>query len=68
MFSAWNRKDSDPKYSKFVNETKAVMFFSTPHKGAHLATLNEAYRFLLLPSMEVNELRLSEYFHLFSQI
>ncbi|XP_026676268.1 protein SERAC1 [Diaphorina citri] len=56
---AWHRQYANDKYSKFLNQTKAVMFFSTPHKGAHLATLNEAYRFLLLPSMEVDELRLN---------
>ena len=36
--------------------TKGVLFYSTPHKGSPLAAISSQARHLLLPSVEVEEL------------
>lgn len=40
--------------------TKGVVFYSTPHKGSHLAALNPTSQIILWPSIEVQELRQSK--------
>ncbi|XP_050420372.1 protein SERAC1-like isoform X2 [Adelges cooleyi] len=51
------RNSTDPNVRKLFEKTRSVFFFSTPHHGSPLATLNTAYRFFLWPSVEVDELR-----------
>ncbi|XP_066150767.1 protein SERAC1 isoform X1 [Euwallacea fornicatus] len=38
-------------------QTKAVVFYSTPHYGSKMANLNQAVSLVLWPSVEVQELR-----------
>lgn len=40
-----------------VRNSKALMMISVPHGGSSVATLKQPVRFLVLPSVEVEELR-----------
>ncbi|XP_064465929.1 protein SERAC1-like [Ornithodoros turicata] len=46
-----------PQYEKVAQQTAGVVFYATPHRGADLADLNTTFRLLLLPSVELQELR-----------
>ncbi|XP_025993627.2 protein SERAC1 isoform X3 [Solenopsis invicta] len=37
--------------------TKAILFYGTPHRGSHVAALKQATQMLLWPTIEVQELR-----------
>lgn len=37
--------------------TKAILFYGTPHRGSHLAALKQATQMLVWPTIEVQELR-----------
>lgn len=37
--------------------TKAILFYGTPHRGSHVAALKQATQMLLWPTVEVQELR-----------
>ncbi|XP_077259175.1 protein SERAC1 isoform X1 [Temnothorax americanus] len=37
--------------------TKAILFYATPHRGSHVAALKQATQMLLWPTVEVQELR-----------
>ncbi|XP_057380018.1 protein SERAC1-like [Daphnia carinata] len=50
-------KSSDCELQNLVKNTKALLMLSVPHDGSNVATLNLPARFLLLPSVEVEELR-----------
>ncbi|XP_046459703.1 protein SERAC1-like [Daphnia pulex] len=50
-------KSTDPELQNIVRNTKALLMLSVPHDGSSVATLNLPARFLLLPSVEVEELR-----------
>jgi len=50
-------KSTDPNTSAIVSNSKAVLMLSVPHGGSPVATLNPTARFLLYPSVEVEELR-----------
>lgn len=57
MFLITASKSSDPALRKIVEKTEAILMLSVPHGGSPVATLNPPARFLLLPSVEVEELR-----------
>lgn len=48
---------TDPNIRQICTNTKALVFYSTPHMGSSLATLNQASQLVLWPSIEVNNLR-----------
>lgn len=37
--------------------TRGIIFYSTPHRGSHVAALNQTTQMLVWPSIEVQELR-----------
>lgn len=47
------------------DNTKGVVFYSTPHLGSALASYSSQVRHLILPSVEVKELCQSKWFFLF---
>lgn len=54
------RSSADPVTRSLFEQTKAIVFYSTPHKGSHLAALNPTSQIIVWPSVEVQELRESE--------
>ena len=42
--------------NQFVKNTKGVVFYSTPHKGTHVAKLSKASKLLFFPTVEVEDL------------
>ncbi len=46
----------DLRRHKLVDQTRGVVFYSTPHKGSPLAAYTTQARYLMLPSIEVKEL------------
>ncbi|KAG6454103.1 protein SERAC1 [Manduca sexta] len=48
---------TDKDYKKLSDNTKAVLFFSTPHKGSALATMPRAAAAVLWPSNDVRQLQ-----------
>lgn len=55
VFSAW--ESEDPVMKNIINNTKAIVFYSTPHRGSHVATLNQTATLFFWPSVEVQELK-----------
>ncbi|XP_015109817.1 protein SERAC1 [Diachasma alloeum] len=48
-------KKGDPH--ELCKQTKAIFFYSTPHRGSHIAALKRTTQMLVWPSIEVQELR-----------
>jgi pimeloyl-ACP methyl ester carboxylesterase len=46
----------DDKLTELANNTKGVIFYSTPHEGSHIAKLNSIVKYIFFPSVEVQEL------------
>ena len=42
--------------NEFVNNTKGIVFFSTPHLGSNVAKLSSMMKFFLFPTTEVQDL------------
>ncbi|GFO05262.1 serine active site containing 1 [Plakobranchus ocellatus] len=51
--------EKESKYSSLTSQTKGVMFFSVPHKGSSLVDVMLYAKYLLFPSVEVQEMRTS---------
>ena len=49
--------DKDPELSALRDKTAGVMFYSTPHFGSSLARQSKHTRYMVFPSVEVQELR-----------
>ncbi|XP_022905286.1 protein SERAC1 isoform X2 [Onthophagus taurus] len=49
--------EGDENYMNILNNTKGIVFYSTPHKGSKIANLNPPTCLVVLPSVEVQELR-----------
>ena len=54
LVNAQNSDDEQRK--KFAENTKGVVFYSTPHKGSEIANLNMITKYFFSPSVEVQEL------------
>lgn len=50
-------QSSNDIFKKLCNNTKAVLFFSTPHKGSSLANMPRAAAAILWPSSDVRQLQ-----------
>lgn len=50
-------ESTDPKIRQIGENTRAIMFLGTPHKGSPVAKLKQHVQMLLSPSIEVKELR-----------
>lgn len=50
-------QSSDPAYKNLCQNTKAVLFYSTPHAGSALATMPRAAAVVLWPSKDVKQLK-----------
>ncbi|XP_032527579.1 protein SERAC1 [Danaus plexippus] len=48
---------SEPRFGNLCQKTKAVLFYSTPHKGSALATMPRAAAAILWPSQDVKQLQ-----------
>ncbi|XP_041987301.1 protein SERAC1 [Aricia agestis] len=48
---------SDSPYKPLCEKTKAIVFYSTPHKGSSLASMPRAASAILWPSKDVKQLR-----------
>ncbi|CAH0716491.1 unnamed protein product, partial [Brenthis ino] len=48
---------TDPELKKLCYNTKAILFYSTPHKGSALATMPRAAAAILWPSQDVKQLK-----------
>lgn len=46
-------KDEDQEFAK---NTKGVVFYSTPHRGSHVAKVSSATKFFFFPTVEVQDL------------
>lgn len=50
-------RDGDEQARGLYDNTKAVVFYSVPHRGSPVASMSHASQLLLWPSVEVQELR-----------
>ena len=48
--------DSDPRFREMKRNTIGVIFYSTPHHGSSLAKYSNQAKYMLYPSIEVQEL------------
>jgi len=53
-------QDSQDEATKKLSEnTKGVVFYSTPHEGSQIASLNSIIKYFFFPSVEVQELEMN---------
>ena len=57
-----NGSGSDEDSRKLMAHTRGVLFYSTPHIGTPMAGLGGNAKYLLLPSVEVQELKHGTYY------
>lgn len=50
-------ESSDPKIRRIGENTRAILFLGTPHKGSPVAKLKQHVQLIFSPSIEVKELR-----------
>jgi tetratricopeptide (TPR) repeat protein len=55
-----NDADDDPRKKQVAAQTRAVLFLATPHAGAELASLADAFRTLFGTTVSVDDLRLHD--------
>lgn len=55
IYEAWTSDSSE--YKDMCLNTRAIVFYSTPHTGSRVAKLSQATSLVLLPSIEVRELQ-----------
>ncbi|XP_063221738.1 protein SERAC1 isoform X2 [Bacillus rossius redtenbacheri] len=55
LVKAW--QSGDEELQRICRSSRAVAFYSVPHRGSPLAALRQTTQFLLWPSIEVQELR-----------
>ncbi|KAF7390170.1 hypothetical protein HZH68_012027 [Vespula germanica] len=53
LVEEWKSGDKN----NICKNTRGIVFYSTPHRGSHIAALTQATQMLIWPSIEVQELR-----------
>lgn len=53
---AASAESADPELQQLSNNTKGVVFYSTPHEGSEIANMNSIFKYFFFPSVEVQEL------------
>ena len=48
----------DPAHAALAENTKGVVFYSTPHEGSEIAKMNAVMKYIIFPSVEVQELEM----------
>ena len=46
----------EKSFSKVIDNTIGVVFYSVPHKGSSLAKISNLAKYMVFPSIEVQEL------------
>ena len=49
----------DKNIQSLAENTKGVVFYSTPHHGSHIAKINPVLKYIVFPSVEVQELEIN---------
>jgi len=62
LFVEWKTGDKHG----ICKNTKAILFYGTPHRGSHVAALKQTTQMLLWPTIEVQELREGNYRSVYS--
>ena len=50
---AASAESADPELQQLSNNTKGVVFYSTPHEGSEIANMNSIFKYFFFPSVEV---------------
>jgi len=50
----------DLRVQALAHNTKGVVFYSTPHSGSHIAKMNSVLKYIVFPSIEVQELEIND--------
>ena len=51
----------DPDNVSLVDNTRGIVFYSVPNKGTPLANTKRAFKYLIAPTVEVEELKQGQY-------
>ena len=51
----------DPDTVSLVDNTRGIVFYSVPNKGTPLANTRRAFKYLIAPTVEVEELKQGQY-------
>lgn len=52
------KESEDEDMKELAENTKGVVFYSTPHEGSSIAQMNSIFQYFFFPSVEVQELKL----------
>ena len=53
------QSSSQPSFNSLAENTKGIVFYSTPHEGSEIAKLNSVIKYIVFPSVEVQELEMN---------
>ena len=53
------QSSSEPSLNSVAENTKGIVFYSTPHEGSEIAKMNSVVKYIVFPSVEVQELEMN---------